>query len=443
MGPVSEKTSTELRRSDLLQAIDAEIAHRESLTSRHGVNAWGIVAVLASLVWATVNELTAGPHNLTNLILIFLAAYLLLGWLASGSLGKIGKLVTFPADDSQAMSLQARFLRSGFTSRDAYFHVGQLGVLLLLTGYLGGHGYPWFCSFAVLLFASGLLASAFLLLLCHVRLPFRYYPPSFRNRLVTRILVSVALLTGLITIGIACYDVFAAWPALQKEPSDIRLGGILAALAMVFELSYKLAAPPPGLIEFRTLRTRLAFGIIDDASATYSAKQIVCGPSGHDYLKAPVDAAISVFRRRALTCEAIADKCDLILAYADRLRSNANDERLRRDAANFTYLAKQVIADSKAQEALLLQGLQLREKVQSRIITSRGLLQMPYDVIDQMLAQVDESLKASEAARSRVAERIPKCHAACDWLRRYFIEHPVQRKRRAILRDAFDAIFGA
>ena len=76
-----------LNRQELLGAIDYEIAHRETLLTRHGISTWGVAAAVAALLCAVVTEASGTTQSGTSyhwnkVILVLLVGRWCLGLLA-------------------------------------------------------------------------------------------------------------------------------------------------------------------------------------------------------------------------------------------------------------------------------------------------------------------------------------------------------------------------
>ena len=78
MNPGSANTATPLTKPELLSAIDFEIAHLESLHTRHSTSVWGIGAAIIAIAWLTLNEISNHSHVLRSTVFVFAVGTLFL-----------------------------------------------------------------------------------------------------------------------------------------------------------------------------------------------------------------------------------------------------------------------------------------------------------------------------------------------------------------------------
>src|SRR6266852_975835 len=133
MNNLPEATTPALDRQDVLDAIDCEITHRESILSRHGISTWGIIAATCALLWAAATEALSARHNWTNAFLVMLACNWVLGFLASPWLKALG-IGNLKGDS--AYSVKELILRFGIQAGSIPYHVVHTGLLLIVALYV-------------------------------------------------------------------------------------------------------------------------------------------------------------------------------------------------------------------------------------------------------------------------------------------------------------------
>ncbi len=420
-----KQCSLDLTREELLHAIDFEISQRETLTSKHGINVWGIIGVTVALLWACVNEMAERPHNWTNTLLVFFAAFWCLTQVVSRFTNRLGWGGIVKAKEERGKTLQQVVLLSGVDPGTLPYYFLETDLALALSAYLGTKGFHLLSAVACIFYTLALLLLVVYWLVTRIRVPLEteesVLPPvrSLRHRTVI-ILFWVFVFT---VVCLAIGTVVRAWPNLGKE--NIRLGCILAALATVISFSVRYCRPPIDLTELRSLRSRLAFGLVDLPKARAEAEGILMGPARQNYLSAKADEVVAALDARTRRAQNVAARMDRVISLAEELKTKPGDAKLLNEASlEMRFAFRRSNSDLNAIAAYLARVQKLRSGLLLRAKVARTTLEFSPQQVNSVLSRVDAAARGSDAALAEVGSRFDRFKSAFERLQELLKDFP-------------------
>src|SRR6266567_3306338 len=255
-----EAAPVDLRRQELLGAIDYEISHRETAASRHGLTVWTIVAAVVALLWAAVNEIVDNIHIWPNVALVLFTGRWGLGLLTLLWTKSLYAALSVGFSPESGLGPKQFVLSKGGHPDLLPYYILEALVMLCLSIYLGIKG---FILLSVLASFGQVLVLLFLLVawvILHVCLPLKLKPSAGTEQQTKHAIyvkTGVYLLLGLALLAVA-WSLVPVCHTLGR--ADIRLGLLLAALLTLFSVSLRLTSVPLGVDQLRSVRSKLAFG---------------------------------------------------------------------------------------------------------------------------------------------------------------------------------------
>ena len=227
------------------------------MLSRHGFSTWGLLAATCALLWASITEALTASHNWTNVLLVQLAGWWVLGFISSPWTNALG---LWNLKGAPARTLKQLILRLGVDEENIIYHVLHSTMMLGIAIYLGFKGFVLLSVSASALSIVLLLIQGFCWMVLRFKLPLRFPVEPTKAKSKSKFSeVQVRLLV--LAVALVPLDaVRSVWPV---DTADTRLGLLLAALSSIWGLSLLIIRPPATAASLRELRSELAFGEIE------------------------------------------------------------------------------------------------------------------------------------------------------------------------------------
>jgi hypothetical protein len=401
----------ELTPQELLAALDFEIAQRDGAANRYGFSLWGILAALLGLLWASILEVSERTHNWHSVAVAWFAAW----WF----LNLVMPVFTKRLNPGPGLSIHGRDRRTlkqdlrvaGTDPAMFGYLLIELGLLIFVAAYLGNHGFPLMGWSA---FGFSTLVSAVILVLwvvTIVKIPIiknkRPRPLSIWDR-VASIFFWAAYFGFFIS---SVHGVVTIWPGLLKE--DLRLGCLLAGLVAGTSAALRLAHPPAGLAELRSLRSRLGLGLINAHEARAETEFILAGPSSESYFRSKGESLISCFQAQRDICFDLVARFDRLTAFANGLSNDPANQKLLTEAAwqnKGAYLALK--SGLKELEALNSDAKRLRSELSLRIKIAKYIVDSPLAEIEAIEQRVERAKVGAHAAQVDLGNKAESAEGA-------------------------------
>jgi hypothetical protein len=428
-----EQTQSAASKKDVLDAIDNEIAHRESVLSRHGISTWGIIAAICALIWAVATESLSATHNLTNVLLILLAGHVALGllsapWMKALGIGNLKGL--------SGQTLKELALRAGLEPDTVPYSVAQSLVLIAIGAYVGFKGFVLLSVTTCAVYCVVLLFIGFCWIAFHLQVPLKLPQLSSKKQGQLRAAVLTRLLIVLLIL-VPFDAVLSVWPV---SVADARLGVMLAALVSLWGMSILLLKPPTATAGLREIRSCLAFGEIEPDEARTKAQLILRGTPEEHYVTNKADEAACEFREYIRLCDLVANQTEQVIQLADRLHANNGDESVLKEiAAGYRELHHAMLAELRDMDKHMAAGLKLRSQLVTRMKVAQIWLSVSSETLKTVLKHVDDIGKETTTARQRFIDLNGRFRPALDCL--YTAQKDVKLPRKLTLSEAYDACF--
>jgi hypothetical protein len=405
MSDSPESLPAELTRQELLSAVDFEISHREGAASRHGLTVWTIVAAVVGLLWAAVNEMMDNVHVWRNVVLVFVIGHWGLALLTLGWMKPLNTVLSVGFSSEGGLGPKQLLLREGVhPDLVPYYILGTL-LQLCLSVYLGSVGFVLLCVVTSVLPVIALIFLLIAWVVLHVRVPIRLKPGADTERRAKRstgISFATYSLLGLSFLA-AIWSVAPVWPSLAK--SDIRLGFFLAALLTLFDISLRLTRAPAGVAQLRSVRSRLAFGLVTVAAARAEAESILLGSPQQSYVTGKAGAVITELTEYVRHCDGIIGLCERMGVMADKVKAASGDKRVLGEiASEFRPLFGRIQPECRALDRHGAAAAKLRIQFGKRVEAAKFLLNIKPEVIEVAANEIQAHVDAAEAARRKMAD---------------------------------------
>ncbi len=423
-----------LEKKDVLDAIDCEIAHRESMLSRHGISTWGVMGITAALLWAAVTEaLSPSYHNLTNVLLVLLAANWLLAFLSSPWLKALG--IGRPKD-APTRRLNELIIRLGFDAHSIPYHAAHAVSLLFLGVYVGFKGFLLLSVTVCAFYSLVILVLGFCWLAGRVRMPLML--PSHPKTLQSQFRAAILSRLLILVVALVPFDALrSVWPV---EASDARLGLMLAALASLWSLSISVLRPPTTTDSLREVRSQLSFGEISVEDGKLKAQCILRGSPEEKYLQGKADEIILELTECVRLCNLFGDWEREVIQLADRLpKSGAERLGLRDIALEYRGLFNRAASNAREMRNRMDRVASLRRELGIRAEAAMRMLAMKPALINEIVGNVDVLGRQVDEARLKVLNHDERFRPATELLSQKLKE--VLPGGKWSLRDAYTAFF--
>lgn len=434
------KPTAELTRQELLNAIDFEIMQREGATAKHGINVWGIVAAAVTLSWTSVNKIAEQEHNWTSIALVLFASWLCLSHVVYFLTKRLGWTGTFQHKQGTNKTLRQAMLLSGADPDTLPYYVFETACAFGVSLYLIFKGFHLLGAVACVLQGVAFLCLILVWLMTRIKIPLTLRSNSPEQKIWHHAFIGLAWGLNISVILLAVGTVIGTWPSLGKE--NIGLGCILAAFATVLSFSLKYTRPPYGLPELRSLRSRVAFSLLDLSAARNEAENILMGPSRENYITSKADAVISILDERTRMCDILRSRMRRIISVDARLRAQASSESAMKEAAEeMGGLFNRVKSDFNLMASQLTTAKRLRTELDHRIRIARSLLDMPHEQLQAVLNQVEAAGKRNDAVSSDVAALMHEFFEAAKHLSELVKDQPTAKQNRTKLSELFADLY--
>ena len=435
MNDSPEAKSLNLTRQEVLSAIDYEIAHRESVLTRHGISTWGIVIAVIALLWTSTVEILSTSHDWTNALLVFLTGHWILGLIATPWVRSMGWGIPLPPTNRRC-TFKEVMVQHGFDMDALPYHIIHIGILMVISIYLGFKGFLVLGITLSIFYGLVVALFCFFWLLCRIRLPLKFQLQNQKSARQSRSMVLFRLLAAVGAI-IPLNALMTVWPV---QISDAKLGLILAALYTLFSYSILLIRPPTTTNRLRSLRSRLAFGDVEVDTAKREADCILHGTPEEQYLTDKADEAIADLEEYERLCNSIVERIERVTALSEKLRASASDQVLVHETASeFRLLYDKMRSGMRSMEKHNESANKLLAELRLRIETSKILLNIKPEIIASIQGRVDTYVKAAAAARKHFAEKTeqfgPALNFLCESLK------GLKSPRKLTISDAYSAFF--
>jgi hypothetical protein len=441
MNDSRESLPAELTRQELLSAVDFEISHREGAASRYGLTVWTIVAAVVGLLWAAVNETMDNVHLWRNVVLVLVIGQWGLALLTLGWTKPLNTMLSVGFSSEGGLGPKQLLLSEGVhPDLVPYYILGTL-LQLCLAVYLGSMGFILLCVVTTVWPVIALILLLITYVVLHVRVPIRLKPDADTERKTKRstgISIAMYFLLGLSFLA-AIWSVAPVWPTLAK--SDIRLGCFLAALMTLFDISLRLTRAPAGVSQLRSVRSRLAFGLVSVAAARAEAESILLGSPQQSYVTGKAEAAITELTDYVRHCDVMVALCERVKVLADRVKAASGDKKVLGEiASEFRPLFRKMQTECRALDRLGAAAANLRIQFSKRVEAAKLLLDIKPEVIQASMHEVQAHVDAAEAVRRKMTDALNSSRASFDLLcesQRGEIRGPQRLKRS----DLFAVLF--
>jgi hypothetical protein len=364
--------------------------------SHHGINVWGVGAAIIALLWGTLTEITQGPHKWPDTLLVYFASWVALNTLTGNLIRGIGRFLVLSQANDREISFRKLLEQIGVDSSALLFFVLEGLLLLGISIYLGIQGFGLLCGFALVYYGFMVAALLFSWILCHIHIPFPVQIAS-RPSALTRYF-PIASYT--FSYGIAVLSAMAIidlWPRLAVN--DIQLGAMLAGLTVLIGFSIRFSHPPSDLEHLKTLRTRIAFNLVETAAARLEVEAILLGPPRYTFLNAKADEAISVLDERTKNARSLVSRMNWLVGASERVhKAPMEPEVLAEIAAESRIVFTGIKKEIESSHAQLKRAAKLRNQLKSRLDLAKSLFDAPVEEIQRIMARVDAAGKESDEA---------------------------------------------
>lgn len=417
-----------LDRNQVLDAIDKEITHRESVLSRHGITTWGVTAVTGALLWTATNEALSKTHDWTNVLLVLLAGGWLLEFLASPLFKTFG---IGNASGASVHNLQQLIRLFGIEAHSILSLISHTILLLIIAIYLGSKGFLLLSVTAATFYTITLMVLGFCWLVHHVQLPLIVPSRLLKPKDVkgSRILVIV----------IAAVTVDAVWSIWPLEASDARLGLMLAGLSWLWSLSIIVIKPPTTTDSLRYIRSRLAFQEVSVEEAKAKALFMIRG-APEEYLTAKAEEVASEQREYIDSCSFVQDQMNQIIIQAEKLRAS-NSERIiiGETVSEFRALHRSLTSGFRDMDYRMRAATELRRQFLNRLETARFFLRMKSEFRAAIVKQLDDLDRKMQIERQKLHSRNEQFIPALDFL--YEAQKGIKLPPKLKLSEGYEAVF--
>ena len=173
----------------------------------------------------------------------------------------------------------------------------------------------------------------------------------------------------------------------------------------------------PEVIALHSIRTRLAFAVVDVATAAREVEDLIVGPTARGYVEAKVCEIQRALEERIRHGKEVEDRMEWIIGMAERLRASPEDEGARREAAaECGSVFPRMKASVAAQNCELRRAVRLRSELKRRVILARRALGMSADEEREVWARIDQVGKQGDEVTRRVSGRFDAAREAHQWL---------------------------
>jgi len=394
MNDASGTTSPALGKNDVLDAIDFEINHRESLLSRHGLSTWGVIAATCALLWASAVEVLKGDHNFTHVVLVMLVSNWWLSFLTSPWMKALG-LLSFSSNRSQ--NITSHFLSAGLDEETFKWLVVQTVLMFSLAVYLGFQGFVLLSVLPSIFYAVALIFMGAGWMVMNIKLPLRtpVRPAAGKGKLyrLTRLFIPITSLIALTAIR-------SAWPI---ESTDIRLGLLLAASVLLWGTSLIILKPPTQTTNLRRLRSELAFGEIETQVARTKAIHILHGTPDEHYVTIKADETASELEQVSQLCKSINTQIRQIIPLAEKAKAaDCSGPTVNAVTREFRALFRAIQANFRSLEIHKKWAMDLRIQLGSRIETAELFLNLNPEIVKADLRRLDTLFLEVQTSRQEL-----------------------------------------
>lgn len=393
----SELTKPVLDRKDVLNAIDFEISHRESMLSRHGFSTWGIIASTCALLWAGTTESLNGTHNWTHVLLVLLVGAWGLGILASPWTKALG---LWSLRSSNDQSIKALILRFGLDNETIVYSALHTILKLGIAVYLGFQGFVLLSVITSALNVFALMLMGLSWIVFSIKLPLRFpVPPRVTKN------QSVTILAWLLVLVMTLVHLDAIWLAWPIQSADTRLGLVFAALSTLWGMSLVILKPPTTTTNLRELRSELAFGEIEAGEARTKALHFLRGTPDEYFVTSKADEVEAELKQTSQLYKSLTDRLQQLIPLAEKLKAaNCSEAMLHVVAREFRTHFKAIRGKMSAADVRMTRARALLIQVSSRIETAELLLNLSPEIGKTVLQRLNVLLLEVETSKRGVTK---------------------------------------
>ncbi len=394
-----------LTKPELLSAIDSEISERETLASRHGINAWGLAAAIVAVLWLAITETLDRQHSWLNTFLMFITASWCMNLLLYPLTKRLVPAITPSLSPSRPQTPHRVFSEGGLPRPAILYAMAETILCMCLALYFSAQGFHLLGGILLGINAGSFLILAATLGLCHFRLPLvpkeTARPKRFPWLLLTLGIIALMLSPIVPTL------VMLQQVAQQLSKPDAQLGCTLAALGVLLRLWFTLNWPPASLAQLRSLRTKLAFGWLDLPQATREAEHIILGPPPEHYVTIKADALTALLNERISLFEKVGSIIDRIHALALLLTTTPqSDDVIRQAKAEYADLMRKLLSSVKDGDSLVQRAKKLRSQLGDRVWVAKVALPIPAEVLAATIKNVDQLARKSDQMAAQLLDRL-------------------------------------
>ena len=187
--------------------------------------------------------------------------------------------------------------------------------------------------------------------------------------------------------------------------TDIRLGLLFAGILTLFGISLRFVRPAEGVDLLRSLRTRVAFGLIDVLGARKEAENLLLGTPELNFVTTKAETVLAELSAYRTSCNTTTTSLKLVKGLAEKLRACPGEEKILCEITSaFRPEVKKQLSELHAMDRRMQMAIRLRRQLDVRVEAAKRLLSIEPAQLDAVVNGVNTGFKGAVQARQELQE---------------------------------------